>query len=188
MVFVSNRGDGEAKAQLHLIPTDGGEARRLVQMENGAGEPAWSPDGACIAFTSRLNPEELAAEDKEEPETPLDPDEVKRLKEEKAKVEREKSDPRVITRFAYRAETSYFDDRTKHLYVVDVDLETGQAQGSPRRLTQEERNYSGPRWMPDGRSLLATVDRKPGVDDLFTFRDIVRVPLEGGEAEILTVC
>ncbi len=186
MAFISTRGDEDQKAQLYLIPTDGGEARRLVKMENGAAEPAWSPDGTHIAFTSRLNPEEMAAEAEPPPEPPDGPDEVKLLKEAKEREERRKADPRVISRFAYRAETSFFDDRTKHLYVVRIDPETGLSRGRPHRLTQDGRNYSDPRWMPDGGSLLATVDRKPGEDDLFYYQDIARVPLDSGEAEILT--
>jgi dipeptidyl aminopeptidase/acylaminoacyl peptidase len=186
LAFVSNRGDDRAKPQLYLIPTGGGEARRLATMANGAGDPAWSPDGRSLAFTSRANVEEMAAEDNPEDNPAPDPEQVHRRAQEREEAEKAKAAPRVIRRFAYRAETSFFDDRTAQIYVVDLDPETGQAQGKARRLTHDSRNYAEPRWMPDGSALLATVDRQPGVDDLFYFPDVVRVPVDGGEPAILT--
>jgi dipeptidyl aminopeptidase/acylaminoacyl peptidase len=186
LAFVSTRGGEKAKPQLYLIATEGGEARQLTKMENGASEPAWSPDGRYLAFTSRVSEEEMAVEEDGDPGLPLDPEELERRAEEREKKEKERADPRVIRRFAYRAETSYFDERTAQLYILEVDTETCSAKDRPRRLTHDGRNYSDPQWMPDGGGLLAVASRKPGEDDLFYFPDLVRVPLDGGEPGLLT--
>jgi dipeptidyl aminopeptidase/acylaminoacyl peptidase len=39
-------------AELHIVPAEGGPARPLTDMEIDVGGPAWSPDGARIAFTA----------------------------------------------------------------------------------------------------------------------------------------
>ena len=186
MAFVSTRGGEKAKPQIYLIPTDGGEARQLTKMEHGAGEPAWSPDSRHLAFTSRMSEEEMAVEDEHDPNQPVDPEELERRAEEKERKEKERTDPRVIRRFAYRAETSYFDDRTAQLYILEIEESTGNAKGEPRRLTHDGRNYSDPQWMPDGSDLLAVVSRQPGQDDFSYYTDLVRVALDDCEVTLLT--
>jgi acylaminoacyl-peptidase len=57
ILFLSNRKseqekaeDEKAKMQVWVIPADGGEARRITFVEEGAQRPTWSPDGKTILF------------------------------------------------------------------------------------------------------------------------------------------
>src|SRR5207253_9806662 len=58
------RDRGIAKAQLWVLPADGGEARQLTRAREGVGEPEWSPDGAFIVYSAEVGePDDPEAED-----------------------------------------------------------------------------------------------------------------------------
>lgn len=61
LAFSSKRGEA-AKAQLYLLPLGGGEARALTELKAGVGEIVWHPSGRALAFTSRGDAEDGAAE------------------------------------------------------------------------------------------------------------------------------
>ena len=52
LAFVSRGSDRAAKPQLYVIAAQGGEARLVCEMPNGATDVAWSPDGRRLAFLS----------------------------------------------------------------------------------------------------------------------------------------
>ena len=56
IAFVSKRGEDEAAA-LYVIPVDGGEAEKLVELPMGVAAPAWMPDGKGIVFATQVIPE-----------------------------------------------------------------------------------------------------------------------------------
>ena len=90
IAFLSTRSE---KAQIYVIPVDGGEARAVTSLKQGIGGGiAWSPDGTQIAFT---------AVPIEEPRDP--------------------AKPYRVTRHVYRFNgMEYLDDVVQSLYVIDV--------------------------------------------------------------------
>ncbi len=52
IAFSSNRGDRDGNFDLFVMDTDGGSVRRLTNERGADGEPAWTPDGESIVFSS----------------------------------------------------------------------------------------------------------------------------------------
>ena len=129
------RGEEGKDAQIHVLPMEGGESRRLTDLKGGASDPAWSPDGQRIAFRSGHHP----ALDREEKPKP-------------------KNEPcRVVARPVFRWDGSTFTDwdHLKHAWVVDA------AGGTPRQITSGRRFEEDQlRWSPDGRWLMFVSDRR----------------------------
>jgi len=92
LAFISDRG---GKAQLQLLPADGGEARELTQFKRGIGDGiAWSPDGGKLAFS--------AAPDADAPDLGVE--------------------PYRLDRTVYRFDSiGYLDDAVQDIYVLDLD-------------------------------------------------------------------
>jgi len=100
VLFLSNRlAEGEKpdekkkkKPQVWVIPADGGEAKQLTSVEEGAQRPSWSPDGRRILFFSKV------------------------FKGEKATDE---SDVKIIRRMKYRFDgQGFFEGKWMHLFMV----------------------------------------------------------------------
>lgn len=185
LAFVSNRDD-EA-GQIYVIRMDGGEAQQITRLPNGASDPAWSPDGRVVACLSQVNEAERARDDAgEAAPPPADAWAAKRAKEQRAHDEELRNDPRVVTRLPYRSGTSFFDDRRRHIYLVEVPADDIEQPAAARRITHGDLHHAPPAWMPDGASLLTTATRDPEADSLFAYYDVLRVPVDGGTPQTLT--
>lgn len=185
LAFVSTRDD--KAGQIYVIRLSGGEAQQLTALPHGASDPIWNPDNSVIACLSLVNEEERRREDAGEPTPP--PNNAwndKRTKEQREHDEALRNDPRVITKLPYRSGTTFFDDRHRHIFLVEVPAGDIDNPSPARRVTHGSLHHAPPTWMHDGASLFTTATRDPDADSLFAYYDVLRVPIDGGSPQILT--
>ncbi|MEP6639867.1 MAG: S9 family peptidase, partial [Chloroflexota bacterium] len=136
--------DREDVRQVHLLPLDGGEARRLTDLPRGVQRFEWSPDGtrlvvvsASLAATYEEDARRRGRGGRPKPGTPPP------------------SDYRFIDRLDYMLNDDGFTyDRIPHLWLVDV------ASGAASRLTDGPVAEHEPAWSPDGTRIAFSTDRR----------------------------
>ncbi len=98
---------GGTRAQLHVMPLDGGEARRLGDLPLGVSDPRWLPGGNALLVLSPLY------------RGALDVEATRRLRDERAKAE---ARPRVTEDRVYRYWDRWLTDgEVHHLFLVDAE-------------------------------------------------------------------
>ena len=150
------RPDDNDKAQIWVMPTSGGEARKLTKVPGGITDVSWSPDSSALAFVSDVDPDR--APDDHDP----------------------KKDPRVsvVRRIRYRADgLGWRGEAFRHIFVVNLE------SGDTRQLTDGEGDDSAPSWSPDGESIAFVADRRADRETA-THSDVYVVPANGGELEL----
>ncbi|MFL6738170.1 MAG: S9 family peptidase [Sphingomicrobium sp.] len=153
LAFLADRGGEDAKAQVWLMPADGGEARQVTKLPDGVEDFVWSPDGRRLAVIA-WDPER--SEGTPKPKNPP---------------------PVVTSRYQFKEDgTGYLTSRRKHLYVVDVD------GGKAALLTPGDHDEQLPAWSPDGRTIAYVTKRGADPDRHLNF-DIYLVAPEAGATE-----
>jgi dipeptidyl aminopeptidase/acylaminoacyl peptidase len=149
----------ERRAQIWIMPSDGGEARPLTQLAEGdINSLAWSPDGGRLAFCFR----------------PTHPDwtqEAQKKREESGKS----NPPRIITRLWYKMDGAGFIDTRQHIWVCDV--ETGKAA----QLTDGDYDEESPAWSPDGRRIAFVSNRSEDPFETPFAMDLWWISSQGGK-------
>ncbi|MEV1001455.1 S9 family peptidase [Nonomuraea sp. NPDC050202] len=180
----------EYRGGLWLVPTDGSaEPRRLTRGPRDA-EPAYSPDGAWLAFvrggdgakpqlyvmpTGGGEPRKVTDQPLGVSEPVWSPDSrrlafVARVPEEGryGEGEPDKERPRRITGFHYRWDNVGFVlDRRAHVFVVDPFAE----EPAPAQVTEGDFDHGEVAWSPDG-SLLAFVAARHDERDASLANDV----------------
>jgi dipeptidyl aminopeptidase/acylaminoacyl peptidase len=165
----SDPKDREDAVQVHLLPLDGGEARRLTDLPRGVDAFWWSPDGTrMIVATSSVGAtreEDRRRRGKRGRPGPGEPPE---------------SDYRYVDRVGYLLNgPGFVYDRIIHLWIVDV------ATGAARRLTEGRVREEGGSWSPDGRRFAFAANPRRD-DDLATRTDLVAVDVDSGRRTLIS--
>lgn len=204
IAFCSTRN---GKAQLFLIPVDGGEARALTAFPQGIAEgPVWSPDGTQLAFT---------APPQEEPRDPQLPYRVTRAVYRFDKMnyldpvvtdiyvmDLAGGEPRALTQDATNnGELCWSPDGQRLLYMVTMFPEShrigaalrtvevsGESSGTIKEVVGTWGSVAAATWTPDGQRIvfIGTPDGQPiGTQDALWVLDYH--PSDVGEPSCRTI-
>lgn len=155
----------QGRPQLHLLPADTGDARRVTTDEQhplGAGVPRWSPDSTRLAYVARV-PEPGRYGTAEGDKSP------------------DKEPPRRITGLRYRLDdVGFVQDRRPHVFVVDPFAD----EPAPRQLTDGDHDDADVDWTPDGGLLFVSDRDTPSDTDLY--KDVYACAAGGSDLRRLT--
>ncbi|QSO49099.1 S9 family peptidase [Alicyclobacillus mengziensis] len=173
LAFISNRAGGVSQAW--LLPLAGGEARQLTRFKNGVSSLVWTPDGKkLVALTPVTSSGSI-----ETFETDMS---AKDCEESNQKAQKEWAEgPKRYDRLYYKMDGMGLSKHRETQLVV-IDVETGDF----KQLTDGPHSVSGPAVSPDGKYVAFVSNRRENKDtDPERHSDVYRVPLDGGDLELL---
>ena len=163
----------DAGQQLWVMPTGGGEARPVTEVEGGIEQFTWSPDGQSLAITMHYPPTEGPR-----PVTRSDfDDDLDGLQR------KYNADVKHITNIIYKVDgEGYREGKRRQVGVVGCpDEVTLFPEIQP--VTFGDYDHAEPAWSPDGRWLAVCACREED-SDLKTFKDLWLFPVGHDAAPI----
>jgi len=164
--------DADGKQQLYVRWMDTGQTARITNLEQAPDSIAWSPDGKMLSFSSLVLGQGPHIAD-----LPAPPSGAKWA-----------DPPSVYDRLVYRFNGSgYLKPGFMQLFVVDSE------GGAPRQVTNGNfpngGNEFGPNhasWTPDGKYLIASVNRHPESDHEYEDTEVYEFSAGDGALRPLT--
>jgi dipeptidyl aminopeptidase/acylaminoacyl peptidase len=148
--------DREDGTQVHLLPLNGGEARRLTDLPRGVDGFAWAPDGGSLVVRSASHAPSRPADARARGKAPLP-------KPGQPPI----SDYRYLDRLQNMLNgPGFIYDRVSNLWIVDA------VSGAARRLTTGRTSHDEPVFSPDGSRVayVAQGGRDPDLEWQFDVR------------------
>lgn len=142
LAYLSTREDIN---QLYVVPTNGGEARKVTSLEKGVASFLWSPCGKKIWFVASLKEGKLFTDDPE-------------------KEENKKPEPYIVDKMKYKMDGTGLlpQDTYKHIGVIDTQT------GEVTQFTEGNYSYALHAISQDGTKIVFSVNRSENQD--FEFR------------------
>ncbi len=171
ILFVSDRGKG---SQLYLLPTGGGEAKKLTSFPMGLSGPVWSPDGQWIAVKTDVYPE-----------CDADVDCNKRISKS---AEGGPLNARMTDELLYRHWTAWRDGRFSHVLLINAETGEVARDLTPGRWDSPTFSVGGSGgyvFSPDSREL-CIVSNHDKDQARSTNSDLWLVSIEGGVGANIT--
>lgn len=148
--------DREDGTQVHLLPLEGGEARRLTDLPRGVDSFAWAPNGGSLVVRSASHAPTRPADARARGKAPLP-------KPGQPPI----SDYRYLDRLQNMLNgPGFIYDRVSNLWIVDA------VTGAARRLTTGRTSHDDPVFSPDGSRVayVAQGGRDPDLEWQFDVR------------------
>jgi dipeptidyl aminopeptidase/acylaminoacyl peptidase len=157
LAFLSSRtGDSvqseSPRAQIYMLPLDGGEAQAVTHLKNGVSSFQWSPDSQRFVAVSRIGPSDQVA------------------------AGARTTDVRHYLHILYKYnDTGWYDDKRTHLWIIDA------SNGNDKQLTSgDDWNDSDPQWSPEGARIAFVSDRTGREYDDSANKDVWVISANGG--------
>ncbi len=150
------------KPQVWILPLSGGEARVITNLEHGASNPRWSPDGQSLLVSSSIPLSDLEgnpAWPMERPgrawgdagEVEPNPDGTRPEIQAWLKRNTEQNIATVMNRIEFQDEHSLKDEMTfEHLFLFAVNKKESEST----QISGGFQNFSSARFLPDGQRIV----------------------------------